>query len=378
MMKKKRPGKLTRCIAVILSLTLIFPGVIFATVEEKISSAVEGQRTLAGCAGESLLDRQDLLPAGSSISDWTAIAFSLAGAEDCYGAYLSALEDYVTACYQEKGILDQNKATEYHRIILTVLALGGDPTEFGDDAQGEKINLVAEGIYNYVGDSLGKQGLNGWIFALIALDAGEYEIPEDARYTREDVLEEILLCQNEDGGFSLSAGSSDVDMTAMALQALAAYEEEEEVEQAVEKALAYLADQISERGTFFSYGSENVESAAQVLIALGALGIDPGEDVRFQALEEGISLFVREDGSYAHDINDEVGDAMATEQTLLALCALQKLRRGEGSIYQLTDCHPVEATENTETAGVLPVVGLAVVLIALGGILIDQKKRKRS
>lgn len=48
-------------------------------------------------------------------------------------------------------------------------------------------------------------------------------MPEDAAYTREEILAAILEAQEPDGGFGLTAGASDVDITAMALQALAPY-----------------------------------------------------------------------------------------------------------------------------------------------------------
>ena len=42
-------------------------------------------------------------------------------------------------------------------------------------------------------------------------------MPEDAAYTREEILAAILEAQEPDGGFGLTAGASDVDITAMAV-----------------------------------------------------------------------------------------------------------------------------------------------------------------
>ncbi len=75
--------------------------------------------------------------------------------------------------------------------------------------------------------SLGKQGINGWIWGLIALDSMRYEIPSDAFYTRDDIIKEILSRQLPSGGFTLSGTQPDPDITAMALQALAPYCESE-------------------------------------------------------------------------------------------------------------------------------------------------------
>lgn len=53
------------------------------------------------------------------------------------------------------------------------MALGADPTCFGRNPQGQPIDLIADGTYAWdTTSSLGTQGLNSWIFALITLDAG--------------------------------------------------------------------------------------------------------------------------------------------------------------------------------------------------------------
>ena len=123
------------------------------------------------------------LTAGDSVSDWLAVASGRAGLQR--PDYLRDLESYVTSMYRENGGLDRIKATEWHRITLAVQAQGGDPTAFGRDREGKPIDLVAEGTYNWSRSrSLGAQGLNGWIFALITLDSGGFAVPEGAAYTR--------------------------------------------------------------------------------------------------------------------------------------------------------------------------------------------------
>lgn len=145
------------------------------------------------------------LTAGDSVSDWLAIASGRAGLQR--PDYLRDLESYVTSMYRENGGLDRIKATEWHRITLAVQAQGGDPTAFGRDREGKPIDLVAEGTYNWSRSrSLGAQGLNGWIFALITLDSGGFAVPEGAAYTREDMRRAILSAQTEEGAFGLSAG----------------------------------------------------------------------------------------------------------------------------------------------------------------------------
>ena len=290
----------------------------------------------AGVKAGTLLGAQEWMCAGNSVSDWMAMGLAMGGVEESYDAYLTALKAYVEKCYAEKDCLDAVKATEYHRIALTVLALGGDPTHFGKDSKGADIDLIADGTYNFAGE-LGKQGLNGWIWALITLDAGGYEVPEDAKYSRETIKDNILAAQEDNGGFGLSAGSADVDMTAMALQALAPYQSD--CDQQIQYALAYLAGEMTDQCSFVSYGAENVESTAQVMIALCALHIDPAEDSRFcrgeQTLLTGLERFCLHDGTYTHTLEDPQSDMMASEQALLAQIAYNRLQQGSGRLYDL-------------------------------------------
>ncbi len=261
-------------VAVLLCVLLLIPTMAFAETQSfldaEIAQSAEGMSALGGKKGELLKD-QEQFPAGTSVCDWLAMAMALSGAEESYADYLQALRTYVENAYAKNGCLDKNKATEYHRIALTVMALGGDPTDFGTKPDGSAIDLIAEGTYNYARDP-GAQGLNGWIWALIALDAQDTEVPADAQYSREDMVSAIVIAQEPDGGFGLIPGKSDVDITAMAVQALAPYRDRLETE--IDAALEYLSGQLTDTCGYIAYGDENAESTAQVILALCALGID--------------------------------------------------------------------------------------------------------
>ena len=145
--------------------------------------------------------------AGSSIGDWLAMALLACGANESYDAYLAALERHVTERYAEQGTLDALMATEYSRTILTVAMLGGDPAAFGTRPDGTTVDLLDDGVWNFAGE-LGAQGLNGLIFALLAVDAGTYPEPERAKNTRAGIVEAIRAAQEPDGGFGLVSGAS--------------------------------------------------------------------------------------------------------------------------------------------------------------------------
>lgn len=350
------------------------------SARELALSAVSGQKSLAGTSGD-LLSLGEEFPAGASVCDWTAIAVALLGAPDDTAAYLAAENEYISGHFPAPASGRAPYATDWQRAALTVRALGGDPTACGTDG---KIDLIAGGAYDYAGDSLGMQGLNGWIFALIALDCGGYETPEGSRYTREDILAEILAAQEPDGGFGLVPGSSNTDITAMALQALAPYAGNEAAD-AAERAVAWLAAAMTEEALFGYGGSPSAESSAQVIVALCALGIDPAEDERFAKSGTSIAdalvdVYRRADGSYAHAPEDETGDFMATEQVMLALTALWKLRSGAGRLYDMTAV-PAQSAPESGASPRLPLIlgGAALIVIAVvTGVACRKKKEKKA
>lgn len=372
--------KLTVKILALLLCIAMLCGTVFAAdaglIDQMITDAAEGFSALGGEPGKLLKD-QETFPAGTSGCDWTAIALALAGSEEYFAEYLNALQKQVKDAYAKKGCLDKNKATEYHRIALTVIALGGDPTFFGKKPDGTAIDLIAEGTYNYIGDSLGMQGLNGWIWALIALDASGEEIPANARYQRADIVNAILEAQEPDGGFGLISGSSDVDITAMALQALSPYQSEHFKE--IEAALGYLSANLTDTCGYISYGAENAESAAQAVLALTALGIDPEKNERFtkdgNTLLTELSRFVQEDGTYSHLLTDTKGDYLATAQTMFALISVQRLRNGQEWVFHFESYEGPNQKETNNTIYV--VIGIGILgACAVGGARIAGKRKK--
>lgn len=325
-------------------------------------------------AAEELLENTSLVP-GESTSDWTALAAARNGVFADRDAYLQGLWDYVSDSYQEQGGLDTIKATVWHRISLTVLALGADPTCFGEDAGGNPIDLIADGTYDWhMTGSLGIQGTNAWIYALLVLDSMDYQVPAGARYTREDMIAGILECQTEDGGFHIGSGVSDADVTAMALQALAPYyEENTAVTQSVDRALGYLSALQTARGDF---GSSS-ESGSQVILALCALGIDPDTDERFckagGSAVNGLLLYHTEVG-FSHLLGGEA-DSLATQQAAQALTAYDRLISGAGRLYDFTD----QTIEPYTPASTLPLWLIApAAIVALAVIIVLSRKGKKS
>lgn len=300
---------------------------------------------------DNLFAGQYLSYAGTTNGDWYPIAMNRLGFDDDYQAYLISLKDYVEKSYKTDQKLSKYKSTEWHRIILAVLACGGNPEKFGTDKSGNVINLVADGIYNREKkSSLGKQGINGYIWALIALDSNNFKVPSNACTTKGEIIDNIVSSQNQDGGWALTSGDSDVDLTAMALQSLSKNQSYKNVKKSIKKGLNFLSKSQKKTAGFESWGTENVESACQVVIALSALNINVQTDERFikngNTLLSAIMKYKTDNGGFTHSFKEDKdnptavageSNSMASEQTLLALSSYIRYVKGDKSLYDFSD-----------------------------------------
>ncbi|SEK77099.1 hypothetical protein SAMN05216469_105176 [Ruminococcus albus] len=278
--------------------------------------------------GDSLLSGRIAEDAGFDSSDWLAIAAVRSGLETDTGEYYSAWKNRIDSEYSDDGALDRLNATDWHRAVLTGICLGVDPTDVSE------VDLLGRGTYlRGEGRPLDAQGLNGEIWALIAMDSCDWKLPEDAKPDRAEIISSIIDTRNSDGGFSLTAGDgrSDIDITAMALQALAPYRCCNETEDTVSGALKYLAESLE--------SADNCESTAQIICALCCLDIDPDEDERFAGLTDELISYVNDDGGFAHQKGGESSE-LASSQALIALCSIQRLRAGERSVYDMNEGSP--------------------------------------
>ena len=282
------------------------------------------------------LQAQTAPTVGSIGGEWAVIGLSRAGllSDETAQSYEQTVEDYVKQAGSVR--LHHAKSTENSRTILGLTAAGYNAANVAG------VDLTA-GLTDMA--YLRAQGTNGPIWALIALDCHGYDIPQCAdgeeQTTREGLVAEILSYQCSDGGWTLAGDTADVDMSAMALTALAAYKEDDEVKAAVDAALVYLSDAQQEDGGFISWGEPNSESCSQVIVALTALGIDPTSDERF--IKEGgtvldaLCAFACEGGGFRHSDEQMESDGMATEQGFYALAACDRFRQGQTRLFDMTD-----------------------------------------
>lgn len=249
-------------------------------------------------------------------------------------AFYEAYYGNAVALLKEKqGKLTTNKYSEYSRMILAMTALGKDVRAIGG------YNLL-EQLADF--ENIIKQGINGPIFALLALDSKNYEIPvpdssvkiktQNTRQMMVDYIlsKEITTSEGAIGGFALSGKTPDPDVTGMALQALAKYQDQAKVKAAIERALKALDKMQTADGSFGSWGAENVESIVQVIVGKSAVGVDAAKNV------EALMKYQDPKGGFKHVLTESANE-MGTEQALYALVAYERYLKGEKALYDMTD-----------------------------------------
>ena len=265
----------------------------------------------------------------STGGEWMVIGLARSGRTVPAGYYDNVVE-YVKAMADANERLHRAKVTDNARVILALTSIGKDVTNVGGH------NLL-KGLDNMA--YVQKQGINGPIFTLIALDSHNYPTMGDV--TREKLIQVILDAQLPGGGWNLSGENADTDMTAMAIQALAPYyKTNETVKAAVDKALEALSALQRNDGGFGSWGTVNSESCAQVIVALTALGIDPATDSRFvkngNTVLDALAGFYVTGGGFKHTADGE-RNGMATEQGYYALAAYFRFANAQTRLYDMSD-----------------------------------------
>ena len=269
---------------------------------------------------------------GSSSGEWAVLALARGNA-DVLNSYYDGYYDRVVAYVRDNissGKLNADKSTDNARIALALTAIGEDPTSVGGH---NLLTALDDVTYDL------KQGINGPIWALIALDSKNY-----TSSSRDQLIKAILDNRTSEGGWALDGTVTDVDMTAMAIQALAPYyKSNKNVQDVVDAALAWLSTKQSSDGGFSSWGKANAESCAQVIVALSALNIDADTDSRFvkngHSALENLLTFEQADGSFLHTLpgSDKDNNQMSSEQGTYALVAYDRFKTGKNSLYNMTD-----------------------------------------
>ena len=297
-----------------------------------ISQTVSWKR---GTSDNTVFTADFLNNVSSTASDWTVLFLGRLGIAEDYNAFLNRASAYVKDLYDKNPStgLSTNTPTEWHRLTMAVLAAGGDPTDVGGH------DLIADGTYNCLAGAPWEQGMNGAAWALLALDSKGYEVPEKAKYTREDLISYILGKELSGGGWSLDDKnpSLDLDITSMVVYALAPHAAEDaKVREAVNRGLDVLRSKISTDGDYNYGGTYNCESVAQAIIAFTSMGIEPATVTNASSgkslLDGLLKYYSTGTGGFLHAYYDDEKqnrpNSMATDQAMEAIAAYRLYQQG--------------------------------------------------
>ncbi|MBQ9120836.1 MAG: hypothetical protein IJY12_00555 [Clostridia bacterium] len=287
---------------------------------------------------------------GTNAGEWTVFSLARGGYFTKDNAYFTDYYNRIVETVNEiaadvnlSGALDKNKSTENSRLIVALSAIGKDARAVGN------WNLVEAYSANGI-NWIKKQGMNGTIWTLIALDSGNYATSDPT--IRQQCIDSILEARHNDGGWSLvtaKAQPSNVDITCMTLTALYPYRDQPEVASACAEAIEWLSEsQLASGG--FPYGQgETSESCAWAIVALTMWGINPDTDTRFikdgkSAVDNLLTYYVADEAMFEHG-KGAGSNAMATDQATYALVAYDRFINGEKALYDYSDV----TFENEET-----------------------------
>ena len=290
--------------------------------------------------------------AGNNFDDWFLFSILRSEKELDINLYKGLLRHYISDNYEKYGYLNKNLMTEWHRLIMLSVSVGLNPSEI--TLNNFSYDLLFDGIYNTKqSESLEKQGINSFVFALMALDSFAFEeINGDLFHSRKSLIENILSYEIPGGGFAFSKDEPDIDMSALVVQALSEYYNslivynvynklqdrniETTVKDVIDRVLLLFSSLQKPDGDFESYGIGNAESTAQVLISLTSLGIDIDTDERFikndKTVLDGIIKYQNKDGTFRR--NDKT-NKISGYQAFMGLVAYDRFVNKKRSIYDL-------------------------------------------
>jgi len=235
---------------------------------------------------------------------------------------------------------EMRRWTDFQRVTLALSALGLDASNLnGRDLTAVYATFVPPNERHALNTTI-----NVDTFALIALDAAAYDGDRDL------FIQSMLYGQRADGSWSLNpalpSSSFDLDVTAMALQALAPYyrNNDPRVTEAVNRALTWLRAQ--------TFGDS--ESTTQMIVALTALGPDFADEAAYYVAWL-LRWFDPASGGFRRPGPTDPVNHMATEQAAYALVAYWRFVNGMTHLYDMSDMfdgeQAYEPTVQIDTTG---------------------------
>lgn len=301
--------------------------------------------------------------------EWSIIALARSGEnipQSYYDTYYKSVEEKVLAESKKKVPFTSNPdnddwtaINDLERVIIALNAIGKNP----QDVNG--VNLINL-IFNRE-NLKDENGVSGLTYALIAIDTKDYvEIP-GAKNTRDSIIKDMLSLRTKDGGFSWDneADTADLDTTAMAIQALYKYKDRSDVKEVIDTGIEILKKNQSETGDYVgSYMGWTYESpctAAQVVVALDNLGMNPTDAkngfVKTKDLIDVMMSYYIEGGGFKNASDEDEVNSMTTDQILYAFDSYKRLLEGDNTLYDMTEKKLPANTDTDEKKPAVPAEG---------------------
>lgn len=327
--------RINKRFAVLLILPLLFLTAASARAENaretytvaQVQSLCDGIVAYNGCGSYQDFIDNHLYDSAGVGAEFYAVALSQSGNYD-FSHYVNALLNYLDTH-------EVYSAASREKYAFALAAAGSTDRYIADTAD----------------EAIGGLGLMSLVFGLHLLNNGY----DSALYSTDGLVSEILSWQLSDGGWAVMGSYGDADVTAMTLQALAPHCGRSDVSAAVDSGLDLLSQKQLDSGGFKTMGAENCESAAQVVIALSALGIDAQTDGRFikngNSVMNAMMAYRCSDGSFAHT---DTSNENATEEAFCALTAYKRYCYGQGSLYLLDHANHSAPPDNSGSGGDSP------------------------
>lgn len=283
----------------------------------------------------------------SAPSQWSSIAFASNGIDISTIKNPSvSLQDFLTNNIPS----EPSAATDWETMILSIVATGGDPTNYG----GTNYVTHLESFYrnNQIGDEC---SLNDDIFGLLS----EIAVGSTSNtQIKQGVLSFLISKQDAtDGGFGYSAPgcsyySTSADMTGAAIQALVAAKNnnltDSGLDNSIDRAKKYLLINQNSDGGFGYYGSSDSDSTGWVLMAFNVLDM---KDATVSANTKNwlTSQQSPDDGGFLafdYGLNKSVSNSTTTAQAVIALTGKSWILK----IFSPSDITPTPTLSITATA----------------------------
>ena len=305
---------------------ILVPPVCIVTVTDKTPAAdltKEAANAIATCVnGYQTADKAATCQFGA---EWVMLGRlrALDGAQGwkTKDADIQTYVSSVMTAIQNGKLSKETVPTTIERVILTLTALGLDATNFCGQ------NLTAwlyenQNWSNYVSSDL--------IWGLIALDSGKYTAADGYR---EALIQHLTEYQKQDTGaffYSASWNADDVDMTAMAMIALAPYKDSNATAKKMYDAgWKYIESNRDDQGNYGGKSYDPCCTNAYVVIAKCATGETGIEDTVSWMLKNCL-------GEKGFNLKGEY-NGLSTYQGMMAMAAYQRAKAGMADLFAMTD-----------------------------------------